>query len=151
MLAYSKCLVKQTDVTLVTGISASLENMLIFPLFNKSKLYICVRTRGRPPRKPARAAPLGQHEAPDRRAAPAAPGAVRRARGRVQMQVLPKGTQDSLQRREEAGNEAKVPALRGEDGYHHHQEHVQVPGSGALPASQAAEHQAVHQMVQCLE
>ena len=40
MLAYSKCLVKQTDVTLVTGISASLENMLIFPLFNKSKLYI---------------------------------------------------------------------------------------------------------------
>lgn len=36
---------------------------------------------------------------------------------RVQMQVLPKGTQDSLQRREEAGNEAKVPALRGEDGY----------------------------------
>lgn len=36
---------------------------------------------------------------------------------RVQMQVLPEGTQDPLQRREEAGNEAKVPALRGEDGY----------------------------------
>ena len=33
------------------------------------------------------------------------------------MQVLSKGTQDPLQRREEAGNEAKVPSLRGEDGY----------------------------------
>ena len=33
------------------------------------------------------------------------------------MQVLPEGAQDPLQRREEAGNEAKVPALRGEDGY----------------------------------
>lgn len=33
------------------------------------------------------------------------------------MQVLPEGAQDPLQRREEAGDEAKVPALRGEDGY----------------------------------
>lgn len=33
------------------------------------------------------------------------------------MQMLPEGTQDPLQRREEAGDEAKVPALRGEDGY----------------------------------
>lgn len=38
---------------------------------------------GRPPRVPALApGPSGQHEAPDGRAAPAAPGAVRRARGR---------------------------------------------------------------------
>lgn len=36
---------------------------------------------------------------------------------RIQMQMLPEGAQDPLQRREEAGNEAKVPALRGEDGY----------------------------------
>lgn len=36
---------------------------------------------------------------------------------RVQMQVLPEGSQNPLQRREEAGDEAKVPALRGEDGY----------------------------------
>lgn len=34
---------------------------------------------------------------------------------------------------------------------HHHQKCVQVPGSGALPAPQAAEHQEVHQVVQCLE
>ena len=34
---------------------------------------------------------------------------------------------------------------------HHHQKCVKVPGSGALPPSQAAEHQAVHQVVQCLE
>lgn len=67
------------------------------------------------------------------------------------MQVLPEGAQDPLQRCEKAGNEAKVPALRGEDGDHHHQERVQVPGSGALPAPQAAEHQEVHQVVQCLE
>lgn len=33
------------------------------------------------------------------------------------MQVLPEGAQDPLQRREEAGNEAKVPTLRREDGY----------------------------------
>lgn len=33
------------------------------------------------------------------------------------MQVFPEGAQDPLQRREEAGNEAKVPTLRGEDGY----------------------------------
>ncbi|EAW62212.1 hCG39697, isoform CRA_b [Homo sapiens] len=106
----------------------------------------------RPPHVPAPTPrPSGQHEAPGGRAAPAAAGAVHRACGRVQMQVLPEGTQDPLQRREEAGNEAKVPALRGEDGYHHHQERVQVPRSGALPAPQAAEHQALHQVVQRLE
>lgn len=33
------------------------------------------------------------------------------------MQVLPEGAQNPLQRREEAGDEAKVPTLRGEDGY----------------------------------
>lgn len=31
--------------------------------------------------------------------------------------MFPEGAQDPLQRREEAGNEAKVPTLRGEDGY----------------------------------
>lgn len=36
---------------------------------------------------------------------------------RIQVQVFPEGAQDPLQRREEAGNEAKVPTLRGEDGY----------------------------------
>lgn len=34
---------------------------------------------------------------------------------------------------------------------HHHQERVQVPRSGALPAPQAAEHQTLHQVVQRLE
>lgn len=36
---------------------------------------------------------------------------------RVQVQVLTEGAQDPLQRREETGDEAQVPALRGEDGY----------------------------------
>lgn len=43
------------------------------------------------------------------------------------MQVFPEGAQDPLQRREEAGNEAKVPTLRGEDGY--------VSSEGAYPVS----------------
>ncbi|EAW62211.1 hCG39697, isoform CRA_a, partial [Homo sapiens] len=116
------------------------------------RLRAAAPTGQRPPHVPAPTPrPSGQHEAPGGRAAPAAAGAVHRACGRVQMQVLPEGTQDPLQRREEAGNEAKVPALRGEDGYHHHQERVQVPRSGALPAPQAAEHQALHQVVQRLE
>lgn len=43
------------------------------------------------------------------------------------MQVFPEGAQDPLQRREEAGNEAKVPTLRGEDGY--------VSSEGACPVA----------------
>lgn len=41
--------------------------------------------------------------------------------------MFPEGAQDPLQRREEAGNEAKVPTLRGEDGY--------VSSEGACPVA----------------
>jgi hypothetical protein len=53
------------------------------------------------------------------------------------MQVLPEGAQNPLQRREEAGNEAKVPALRGEDGYVSFAPHRDVCSAGAQPGAES--------------